>query len=321
MARSNQGGTRGFLRGKVANDLYQVTRKSNGQRVQIVRAVEDSRVNNNTLEQALARMRMALLMGALSDLKEIVDHSWQGVPYGQLSIAKFVQNNMPLVQADCRENWVSNNAFCYPVKGVKAMRIGSFLIASGTLQTPVGFSRGLGYLGGSWFPFSLKLDRVHPTFGDIRSALGLNAADYITLLVMSGLDMGSSGILNQGLQFVRLYLADNVVDDTVLSQDNIFSMFTYDGNTAFQVLFNQLSNSIEVFISCSPDGVARDGLLSSIVVSRWDGRQWCRNNAQFLANSGSDSPNFEYNAPLEVFSSWFPDYDPDDYDEPVYPGK
>lgn len=94
MARSNSGGTRGWLRGKVANDLYQVTKTSTGRKVQLVRAVEESRINNNTIEQALARMRMALLMGALSDLKAIVDHSWQTIPYGQLSIANFVKENM-----------------------------------------------------------------------------------------------------------------------------------------------------------------------------------------------------------------------------------
>lgn len=321
MARSNSGGTRGWLRGKVANDLYQVTKTSTGRKVQLVRAVEESRVNNNTIEQALARMRMALLMGALGDLKAIVDHSWQTIPYGQLSIAHFVKENMQEVIADCKENWSGECRFCYPTKGVRAMRIGMFRIASGTLATPSNITRGVSYIAGQWFPFRINIGKANPTFGDLRRSLGLNANDYITLLMATGLDMGSSGIVNQGLQFVRLYLAENVLDETEIVDDNVADMFTYDGNTTWDVSLDIDKGEILVRVFTGPDGVNRDTLLSSVIVSRWDGKAWCRNNAWFMANSDADAPNFEYNAPRWVFKSWFPSYDPDADGSDVYPGK
>lgn len=321
MARSNSGGTRGWLRGKVASDLYQVTKTATGRKVQLVRAVEESRINNNTLEQALARMRMALLMGALKDMKQIVDHSWQGIPYGQLSIAHFVKVNMPLVIADCKENWSYENAFCYPVKGIKQMRIGAFQVSSGTLSSPANITRGVNYLSGIWFPMRILIGVPHPTFGDLKRSLGLNANDYITLLMMTGFDAASSGIVNQGFHFLRVYLSETIDDDTQIDAANVEDCFYYEGNTVRRVSINVTTGVILIEVSASPDAVYRDCLLSAVVVSRWDGSVWCRNNARFWSPDGVDLPNFEYNAPRLVFQSWFPSYDPDSEDSGSYPGK
>lgn len=321
MARSNQGGTRGFLRGRVANDLYQVTHKSNGRKVQIVRSVEQSRINNNTVEQALARMRMALLMGALSDLKSIVDHSWQGLPYGQLSIANFVKVNMPLVIEDCRESWSVNNAFCYPTKSVRAMRLGAFIIASGTISTPSNITRGVNYNFEKWYPFRILIGQANATFGDLRRSLGLNANDYITLLQLS-LCYGFPILQQaQALQYVRIYLAENIQDGTVITSDNISSMFTYEGNAPYRISYDSSNGIIRVDVDCQQDGEPRSVALSSVIVSRWTGSVWARNNARFMPNAGSESPNFEDQAPRWVFNSWFESFDPDAEGSEDYPGK
>lgn len=319
MARSNSGGTRGFLRGKVANDLYQVTKRADGRKLQLVRAVEESRTNNNTEAQALARMRMALLMGALKDLKQIVDHSWQGIPYGQLSIAHFVEVNMPPLISDCKANWSADNHYCYPVKGVSDMRIGEFVIASGTLATPSAISRGTGYSFGSWYPFTLDLGKASPTFADLKAVLSVNAKDYITLLMLCALYGGDDSIVNQALFFARLYLAEGVDDATVITSSNVGTMFTYEANTQYRVSFASSSHLLKVEVYCEPDGKPRSTQLSSVIVSRWDGRVWCRNNAQFLPDSDIETPNFELLAPRRVFQSWFESYDPGAEDSDVYP--
>lgn len=321
MARSNSGGTRGWLRGKVANDLYQVTKTKDGRKIQLVRAVEESRINNNTLEQALARMRMALLMGALNDLKQIVDHSWQGIPYGQLSIANFVRVNMADVIADCKANWSMENHYCYPEKGVKQMRVGAFRIASGTLGTPTCITRGVNYLSGVWYPVRILIGKSNPTFGDLKAVLGLNAADYITILMMTGFYMSSRGLLQQGFQFLRLYLSEVMSDDTPITSGNVQDMFTYDGNTNYRISINVATGVILVEVATNPDGIYRDCFLSSLIVSRWDGKYWCRNNAQFAPNSGDDYTQFEELAPRWVFRSWFPSWDPDAEGSEDYPGK
>lgn len=321
MARSNSGGTRGWLRGKVANDLYQVTQRADGRKVQLVRAVEESRVNNNTLEQALARMRMALLMGALSDLKEIVDHSWQTIPYGQLSIANFVKVNMQSVIADCKEHWDTGNLYCYPTKGVSQMRVGEFVISAGTLPDASMIRQGVSYNFSPWYPFQIVVGVANPNFGDLKRALGLNAADYITLLMEDGLDMGDDGFLYQAFHFTRLYLAKDVADDVAITATNVRDMFTYDGNTNFRLAIDLTTGIITVELHCSPDEIDRDCIMSAVILSRWDGKTWLRNNAKFTPPGGSGMTNFEAQSPRWVFQSWFPSYDPDADDSGVYPGK
>lgn len=319
MARSNQGGTRGFIRGKVGTELYQVTKNVDGKKIQLVRAVEESRTNNNTILQALARMRMALLMGALKDLKEIVDHSWEGISYGQLSIANFVRVNMPAVIYDCQNNWTADNQFCYPVKGMSDMRIGRFYISSGSLITPENIIAGGGYLFGEWFPFKISIPINDRTFGGLRRSLGFNADDYITLLILSGLDLGSGGIINQKLFFLRLYIANDIPDDTLLFDIDPNRLFTFEGNTLYQIQYDDFTGSLSIQLSCRPDGLEREVILQSIIVSHWTGSIWARNNAQFNGLGYGGSVNFEYNSPRVVFKSWFPEYNPEDDNSISYP--
>lgn len=289
--------------------------------MQLVRAVEESRTNNNTLEQSLARMRMALLMGALHDLKQIVDHSWQTIPYGQLSIAHFVQVNMPDIITDCREHWNGENRFIYPVKGVSEMRLGEFIISEGTLQTPSMITRGVNYTFGAWFPFRILIGKPNPTFGDLKNALGLNALDYITLLMEDGIYIGSRGVIYQSLHFIRLFLADGIPDDTPITSANVAQMFTYEGNTIYRLSISVATGVILVEVGNHPDGIERETLLCSVIVSRWTGKVWARNNARFLPPDGSGGINFEDNAPRWVFQSWFSDFDPESDDAGQYPGK
>lgn len=321
MARSNQGGTRGFLRGKVANDLYQVTKSATGKKIQLVRSVEEGRVNNNTVDQACARMRMALLMGALSDLKEIVDHSFEGIPYGQLSIAHFVKVNMPQIIRDQVEHWNGENLFYYPDKGVKQIRMGTFYLSSGSLMSPSFILRGVDYLGARFYPFQISIGVANPTFGDLKNRLGLSADDYITLLMMSGFTSSSSGLIQQRFFFYRLYFNDGIDDGTLLNNNSIQLIFRTEGNTNALLTINQTTGLLSVDLDNWPDGLARETFLSSVILSRWTGSVWARNNAQLLPSESQDYPPFEEGAPRWHFATWFDGYDPDADDSDVYPGR
>lgn len=222
MARSNTGGTRGFLRGKVADDLYQVTKNRYGKRIQLVRSVEEQRQNNNTEKQALARMQMALLMGCLGQFKEIVNHSWETIPYGQLSIAHFVELNMPLIHEDSKNNWESDNVFDYPTKGISLLRVGAFIMAEGSLTLPsclsfymVDDAHAIGGLR-----ISTGVLCMH--FFDIVNALGINALDYITMLLFQ---YDSNNRANNFFMYSRSYLAQ--LPDHVADVINIGSELPY----------------------------------------------------------------------------------------------
>lgn len=320
MARSNTGGTRGFLRGKVAADLYQVTKDVNGKRIQLVRSVEDGRINNNTIEQALARMRMALLMGALSDMKAIVDHSFEGIPYGQLSIAHFVKMNMPRVIQDQYENWATESNFLYPDKGISQMRLGNFLIATGnlTLTNKLIFS----YSGSTETEARFYLDcgKNNATMGDIKKALGLNADDYITFLVQAAYYSERTGLINCAFYFVRIYLTDYYNDNEVINTAKMANAFRVESNTQYR-LSSFASNRIKNFyVGISPDGIVRTPYYQSIIVSKWNGKVWQRNNAEMLNVYGDTQVGHDDAAANWHFQSWYPTWDPDGEDAGEYPG-
>lgn len=304
MARSNTGGTRGFLRGKIANDLYQVTKDKDGRKIQLVRSVETSRLNPNTIGQALARMQMALCMGSLSQFKTLVDHSWENIPYGQLSIAHFVEVNMPLIQRDCQQNWDGASEFEYPLKGVTSVRLGPFIMSEGSITLPSAISVQIIFDLRTTNYLHINVGKDAPTFGDLRACLGANAGDYITFIL---LEKAWDPAWDNGIAFRRFYLAQNVPDAQLITTDNVRDMFTYDGNTEFDVALLP-GGDIRFQVYNIMQQSYRYTTATCVIVSRWDGKKWCRNNSQFEPPEDAEEPWLDNRNPDQAFASWFPDY-------------
>lgn len=305
MARSNSGGTRGFLRGKVANDLYQVTKNKKGRKIQLVSEYAFTRQNPNTQEQAIARMQMAACMGSLKQFKAIVDHSFEGIPYGQLSIAHFVQLNIPLLQADCKANWDGSSHFDYPEKGVPAIRMGEWILAEGKLQLPSAITQETSTSSDDARVLVIKTGKRNATFGDLRAALGASAGDYITHVVFAA----DWGIANRKFAYQRYYLAVGVDDGLVITTANVGQCFTYDGNCTFTTDYNRATGEIRFTIKVYNGKYTMHQNLSCIILSKWNGQVWQRNNAQFMPDPEDEDPYADYNNPAAVFDTWYPDWD------------
>lgn len=311
MARSFQGGTRGFIRGRVANDLYQVTKDAAGKRIQLVRSVEESRENPNTIRQAMARMQMALCMGSVSQFKSIIDHSWETIPYGQLSIAHFVKVNIPVIQQDCISHWAYENLFDYPTKGDVAIRAGAWIMSEGTLTLPSILSNWNSGNYGFYTGFQLNFPKQYPTMAEIKSYLGLAAGDYITHCCFA---QGRVTELSKFAYF-RVYLNPDCPDDLVFGSANFERFFLYESNFNFykEVVSGSRAARFSFSRTQVPNCVAFP--VCCQIVSRWDGRHWCRNNAQLLPTPGYEDYSADWTAPRWTFQSYYPDYDPDQSDE------
>lgn len=304
MARSKQGGTRGFLRGKVSDVLFQVTKDASGKKIQIVRSVEDGRVNPNTMLQALARMQMAACMRSLAQFKQIVDHSFEGVPYGQLSIAHFVKLNQPLVRLDCERHFDGDNDFCFPAKGDTGILCGPWVLSSGSLELPVCISVAPDYARNYEPILKISLPGRKHTFADLKSALGAAAGDYITLLAFA-----EGGLtLDYFFLFRRLYLAHDLANDFVISNSNVYHCFTTDGNVNFTLTYNATDNSIN--LKLLDDFAYSGGVygMFAVIASKWDGVLWRRNSARFEWLSDGAKDVFDIVRPEDVFDTWFEDW-------------
>lgn len=316
MARSNTGGTRGFIRGKVAQDLYQVTTDKKGRKIQLVRAVEQSRENPNTKYQALARMQMALLMGSLKQFKEIVDHSFETIPYGQLSIAHFVEINMPLIQADCRDHWEENNLFDYPSKGTTHVRLGLFKIAEGSLSLPSAISWGNLTGSGSRAEFLIDCGKASPKISDLKAALGANANDYITALVLCGLGLRQ---FNR-FKYLRFYINDTLPDTTVITSANFYDVFRIEGNLSIYTVSVNGSGVIKIVLRYQENGSTYYMYERAVICSVWNGVKWLRNDCTFDMMTGVTPESVPFETAQYNFDSWWPDYEGESYDE-LFPDR
>lgn len=317
MARSNIGGTRSFIRGKVANDIYQVGYNMDGKKQQFIKAAADHVTNPNTKYQALARMQMALLMGTMGQFSTIIDHSWEGIPYGQMSIAYFVKKNMELLQADCKNHWFEDNEFEWRDKGSRMFRRGKFYMSEGSLSLPScihvidsGYPRYIGTM-------QIRIGKQNATFGDLKAALGANVGDYITYMEVLQYEPTTA---QNYLVFNRLYLADGISDDTVITEQNVSSMFTHEGNEDFQMTYAPNSGTIGLQNVALNNGAICPRAYYTVIVSKWTGTIWARNTARFDFMPTESSPPWSDTEPYSVFQSWWPDYDGESYAE-LFPDK
>lgn len=311
MARSNTGGTRGFLRGKVANDLYQVGHRADGTKVQLVRSVEESRINNNTMPQAMARMQMALCMGSLAQYKEIVDHSFEGVPYGQLSIAHFVHLNIPAIQDDCKNHWSDYFLWDYPIKGTPEPKAGSWIMSQGSLTIPDFITRHSTSDYGENSGILLNFGQANLTKGRMKEILSLADKDYMTHLAFAE----GSVTRYSRLVYFRLYLNPDFPDNEIITPQNYTQVFTYDGNCEWRSSFDAAAGTFWYYVDTADLEQIDAFTVSCNIMSRWNGVVWQRNTARFLPVPGFEDYRANWTSPHNRFQSWFPEYDPDASDD------
>lgn len=115
----------GTQRNKLGNMVYYRRR---GQEIARARV---SPANPRSERQARQRMNFGTLQQAKSRLAEIVNHSYQGVTYGDISLNHFTKLNVPLLQYAAANP--SENAAYFLPKGVKALAPNGYIVSDGSL--------------------------------------------------------------------------------------------------------------------------------------------------------------------------------------------
>lgn len=117
----------GTQSGKLGNMVYYRRRGKEIARAKVTPA------NPRSERQARQRMLFATLTQAKSRMKEIVDHSFQGIDYGDRSLNHFQSINDPILR-NAAHNPELNAAGFLP-KGVKALMVNPYIISSGSLAS------------------------------------------------------------------------------------------------------------------------------------------------------------------------------------------
>lgn len=216
MGKSKSGGTRGYIRGRIANDVYSIGKDGKGKKQQVIRSLAESVANPRTTAQMRGRMFMSTVMQAVAGLSFIVDHSFDAYPNGQPSISEFIRQNYALVKADALAHPSSGNKFGlnkYQEKGIKQ---GKYVLADGKAEKPSAIFCNDNYNG-----IDIEISGETYTIGQLKSQLGWGDDDYCTVVAIA-----SDG----SIEYARLRVNPALADTTVISNANVDTVFVLDAN-------------------------------------------------------------------------------------------
>ena len=248
MAKSKTGGTRAYIRGRIGSDVYSVGKTADGKKQQVVRSLAETVSNPRTESQMFGRMIMSSVMQAVSALKPIIDHSFDGLPTGQPNISEFIRRNYALVKADAIAHPASGNSFGlnkYQEKGIKG---GNYVVSNGSLILSASVAAT---------NTGLQLDNLSAdyTVAKYRELLGVGDDGYATAVL----------ITNDGKAvFARLSIDPSAAGTTVVSNTNVATIFKVESNVTATVSYDNGN----IVVTCTFEGtVLSRGVIGSSVVN------------------------------------------------------
>lgn len=222
MAKAKSGGTRSFLRGRVGSDVYSIGKDAKGKKQQVVRSLAESVANPQTLAQMRGRMIMSTIMQAVSAMSAVIDHSFDNVPVGQPNVSEFIRRNYAAVKADVAAHPSAENTYGLVLYGEKGIKQGAYIVAAGSAADLAGAT-----LNGANKVLTISLS-AGASVADLRAKLGLGNEDYFTAVCITK---------DAKFLYSRFHISQSVDSATIISNDNIASIITLDGNVGVLLAF------------------------------------------------------------------------------------
>ena len=251
MAKSKNGGSRAYIRGRIGSDVYSVGKDGMGKKQQVVRSLAVQVTNPRSQSQMFNRMIMSTVMQGVSALSFIIDHSFDGVAKGQPSISEFIRRNYALVKADALAHPASGNSFGLNMYQEKGIKVGRYNIAAGSAQLPSAVQASQGDM-------YITLTAGTLTVGGLKAALGLNESGYLTFVRVR-----NTGVV----EFVRAHLITTLSDETAITAGNVASLFSLETN--FGATVSLKTNSIAIGDDSDPTNYAYGIIVSDYVDGAW----------------------------------------------------
>ena len=278
----------GHARGKVGSLVFS---RANGK--QIVRSRAEVVKNPRTQAQMIQRIMLNTIAQGYSNMKAIVDHSFEGLSAGQASMSYFMQRNLDNLRTkvanEIAEGKSLSEIFDFSPLKTNVLAVNAYEIAKGTLPSvtvlPVDDSR------------SYTFEATANTYEAILQRYGLKRGDQLTFVALV---VGTDG--NIKFQFTRVILDPRESDG---SEAPLSTAFCADNavvkpSTRNEGVFNTLSFSNNKFVFALSTSFVWAG---AIIVSRKanDG-SWLRSNATLVVNTESYKGNISMQKALELLA-------------------
>ena len=275
MAKSKSGGTRTYIRGRVGSDVYSIGRDAKGKKQQVVRSLAESVANPQTQAQMKGRMIMSTIAQALTVLRPIVDHSFDGVSGARANLAEFTSQNYARIKNDIAQHPSSGNLYGLNKFQEKGAKRGAYVISNGQAALPAALvidkTNGV---------VTITVDAQNITVAGLKAALGMTAEEYFTLVGLT-----AAGAAN----YERFRVNPALADDAQLSSVPLSNIFAVEGNAVATVALN--SNVITITLAavagcCSV--IISKKVAAGFIHNRAVG---CDNHSALAESIGADQVN------------------------------
>ena len=292
------------ISGKVGNVVFRKNGKAN------VVSQRPANVKNPRSDlQQMQRAYIKSVASAYSVLRKICDHSFEGVPYGALSMNYFNKVNYPVVSS--AKVAVLKNSSNVMVPVGLAISKGS-IIWNGYFEENSTFADISKYMAANNIT-----DIAEVTFSQLLEALGLKNGDQITIInvVSTELEFKSpNGLISQFAN--EMYYARYILYSAELATKAFVKVggetaTSYKINPAILAEDSLMSTKAEIVVLNKGSLQVRTDKDESsecyaAIISRRDGDKWLRSNAYLISvNSGDESYNIS-----NVLSSYMPSDEP-----------
>lgn len=273
----------GQLRGKRGGVVYY---RANGQ--QISRSRNFNPNNPQTMAQMLQRLALANASKASKGLKEIIDHSFEGVRYGADSVRNFESKAQLALKAAFTGGSNKNRYCAYVPMDALGFPVAEFLISTGSLPSAKGkFERRTGTGGLYQWAAADQLpegvDSSNMTPRQFCALLGVSPDAQLTFVHCKAEDSvggaGSETIFSDNIlhSIVRINFDQTKLDEVMLDDVNIKP----------SVLVADKSQNVDMYeVNISEGDLSlfsdEDFSAAALIVSRYVDGQWRRSTEKLM---------------------------------------
>ena len=206
----------GYSRGSVGDLTFY---RRNAQ--QVARARARVVKNPKTLAQQMQRAIMRTSVEAYKVIKEICDHSWEGVAYGANSYAEFQKQNMAMLRRLAAADGEKTKSFL--PSGFNGLVAMPWVLSKGSIAwggVEVGFSQGSAAVRIAFNGYPAKSTLGDITYQDFCDFLNLQAGDQLTLIAFpKRSDIDESSCIEPVISRIILSPSSGEMSDHIFGTD------------------------------------------------------------------------------------------------------
>lgn len=274
----------GLRRGSTKTLTFQV---NNGKQITKDRVYEVK--NPRTQAQMQQRMVMATASAAYANMKEIVDHSFEGITYGQMNMSEFIKVNAKAI----RDTLGGEAKFGFNAYQDRSLMIGQYIMSRGSANSVP--QATVEYVDSAAVNVTYSLGAVGAkTASQLLAALGLSAGEMATCCFIA--DINGESYANQ-FGFVRFKAIAG--GDTIVTAANLSQFIELEGTGTITVLDvpDAETSVLGISIALKNATATKEGIVPSTTIhSVKSANGWLRSSNSIVCPAGTDYQLDEDNA-------------------------